>query len=271
MKWNELSMADKAKYIQLGVQNGITSLDDIRDTYNSYTEGGYLENTIYKTRNGEFFIYANNKRIPLNYSNGRFITDDGRIYKPTTVEGQHNTNKYITNDEVVDNYINHIVYTMENPNSKGFTNGRWGKYTDKDSDGKTHINIGPGIESHSDVGANIDYNTTYSTQELNTRLRPDLLKKMEGIMSDLHEKYNSDADTMSMGNRLILLDIAHNVRPKGERNNMPSKWPNLVDGMMSGNTSKAKANTYSGNERRGDMRNELLWRDSMDNFILINK
>lgn len=40
--WNKLSMADRAKYIQLGVQNGITSLDVIRDTYNSYAEGGLV-------------------------------------------------------------------------------------------------------------------------------------------------------------------------------------------------------------------------------------
>lgn len=33
-------MADRAKYIALGVKNGVTSLDNIRDTYNSYAEGG---------------------------------------------------------------------------------------------------------------------------------------------------------------------------------------------------------------------------------------
>lgn len=43
MQWNDLSMAERAKYIQLGVQNGVTSLSDIRNTYNSYAEGGDLE------------------------------------------------------------------------------------------------------------------------------------------------------------------------------------------------------------------------------------
>lgn len=43
MFWNKLSMNDKAKYIQLGVANGITSLDTIRKVYNKYAEGGELE------------------------------------------------------------------------------------------------------------------------------------------------------------------------------------------------------------------------------------
>lgn len=41
-KWDKLSMADRAKYIKLAVENGITELAEIRNTYNSYAEGGYL-------------------------------------------------------------------------------------------------------------------------------------------------------------------------------------------------------------------------------------
>lgn len=33
-------MQDKAKYIQLGVSNGVTSLDEIKEVYNKYAEGG---------------------------------------------------------------------------------------------------------------------------------------------------------------------------------------------------------------------------------------
>lgn len=40
-KWDKLSMAERAKYIKLAVQNGVTSLSDIRDTYNRYAEGRY--------------------------------------------------------------------------------------------------------------------------------------------------------------------------------------------------------------------------------------
>lgn len=40
--WDDLSMSDKAKYIQLGVQNGITNLSSIRESYNKYQDGGYI-------------------------------------------------------------------------------------------------------------------------------------------------------------------------------------------------------------------------------------
>ena len=41
--WNKLSMADKAKYISLAVQSGVTDIGHIRDTYNSYAKGGYTK------------------------------------------------------------------------------------------------------------------------------------------------------------------------------------------------------------------------------------
>ena len=40
MKWSDLSMAERAKYIQLGIQNGVTDLSTIRNVYNTYAEGG---------------------------------------------------------------------------------------------------------------------------------------------------------------------------------------------------------------------------------------
>ena len=39
-EWNKLSMTDRAAYIKLGIDNGITDLATIRDTYNKYAEGG---------------------------------------------------------------------------------------------------------------------------------------------------------------------------------------------------------------------------------------
>ena len=38
--WNKLSMAERAKYIQLAVQSGITNLNTIRRSYNSFARGG---------------------------------------------------------------------------------------------------------------------------------------------------------------------------------------------------------------------------------------
>lgn len=43
MNWNELSMADRATYIKLGLDSGITDLGVIRSTYNKYATGGYTD------------------------------------------------------------------------------------------------------------------------------------------------------------------------------------------------------------------------------------
>lgn len=40
--WNKLSMKDKAKYIKLALDSGITNLQTIRDTYNRFDKGGSL-------------------------------------------------------------------------------------------------------------------------------------------------------------------------------------------------------------------------------------
>lgn len=45
MRWNDLSMTDRAAYIKLGVDNGVTDLKVIRDTYNKYNEGGPIKNS----------------------------------------------------------------------------------------------------------------------------------------------------------------------------------------------------------------------------------
>lgn len=54
MKWDKLSMADRAKYIMLAVHNGITNLNTIKHTYNSLSEGGpysagKMTNTLYES------------------------------------------------------------------------------------------------------------------------------------------------------------------------------------------------------------------------------
>lgn len=43
MSWNDLSMKDRASYIKLGVENGITDLDTIREVYNKFEEGGPIK------------------------------------------------------------------------------------------------------------------------------------------------------------------------------------------------------------------------------------
>lgn len=42
MSWNNLSMKDRASYIRMGVESGITDLGTIREAYNKFAEGGNL-------------------------------------------------------------------------------------------------------------------------------------------------------------------------------------------------------------------------------------
>ena len=40
MHWRKLSMAKRAQYIKLALENGITDLNTVRQTYNEYAQGG---------------------------------------------------------------------------------------------------------------------------------------------------------------------------------------------------------------------------------------
>lgn len=48
--WKDLTMSERAALIKLGVANGITNLDDIRDSYNQYKNGGYKPSASIKRR-----------------------------------------------------------------------------------------------------------------------------------------------------------------------------------------------------------------------------
>ena len=65
MSWNDLSMADRAAYIKLGVENGITDLNVIRGIYNEYVNGGNMQP--YQVKRGDsLWRIAHNNRLTLN-------------------------------------------------------------------------------------------------------------------------------------------------------------------------------------------------------------
>lgn len=43
MKWKDLSMEERASFIKLGIDNGITDLTTIRNYYNSFADGGGIQ------------------------------------------------------------------------------------------------------------------------------------------------------------------------------------------------------------------------------------
>lgn len=381
MKWDNLTMSQKQALMKIYVNNGITNLDEIRNHYNRFDEGGPKEtvespNTVMYSRTPRELVgnvvntrpvpglitmtevprigagvnipiteaisnmlarrtAGNNTNVintdsivtrrPVSYigmptrinkfdeggikdawkpqywfapeyegetlkdaiiqayndgKKGDNIIYKGKAYKALlndSDEAQYNKekqwekNKNITKEQVVDTYIDKVMWTMENPNNTGY-NPKDKKYYVY-SDIALSKNIGPGIAYTSETGKDIDYNKGYTKKELNTLIRPELLKHMDEIEKQLHSKYGESADTMSMGNRLILLDIAHNVRPKGSKKaNMPvTGYPTLTKSMMTGNNKLAEKNTNSGSSRRQLMRNDLLWLNDFSDFVLKNR
>jgi hypothetical protein len=159
---------------------------------------------------------------------------------------------------------------MENPNNTGY-DPKTKKYYVY-SDGVIDKNIGPGIAYTSDLAKKIDFDKGYTKKELNKILKEGLLPMAEEISVQMHNKYGEDADTMSLGNRAIQLDVAYNVRPKGNKKaNMPiTGWPTLSKAMIEGNDKLLKKNTYSGSTRRQKMRNMLAWLNFIDENSLKN-
>lgn len=65
MSWNDLSMSDRASYIKLGINNGITDLNTIREVYNKFEEGGPHERN-QKALGGNLFADEDDN-TPLKY------------------------------------------------------------------------------------------------------------------------------------------------------------------------------------------------------------
>lgn len=91
MKWNDLSMAERAKYIQLGVINGITNLGTIKDTYNKYVTGGDLGGE----DNKEEVLYYNHKGQPIT----RSLIDSGR-HRPAPIRASKRPKPKITQEQL---------------------------------------------------------------------------------------------------------------------------------------------------------------------------
>lgn len=83
MSWNDLSMKDRASYIKLGIENGITDLDAIRGIYNKFALGG-------DTKDSSKYIYADSDTTDPNFTDltpigeGVYKNKFGKIVYDTT-------------------------------------------------------------------------------------------------------------------------------------------------------------------------------------------
>lgn len=63
--WDKLSMQEKAQLIKLSIDNGVSSLKQIRDTYNLYSSGGKKKSTVNRPRDIDEAIYIS-RNTPYN-------------------------------------------------------------------------------------------------------------------------------------------------------------------------------------------------------------
>lgn len=76
MSWNDLSMKDKASYIRMGVENGITDLDAIREAYNKFADGGPIKKSYkdFSTRLSK--AWGNDDLSKHDYDYKKYYNDD---------------------------------------------------------------------------------------------------------------------------------------------------------------------------------------------------
>ena len=170
--WDKLSMADRAKYIKLAVQNGVTSLGDIRDTYNKYAIGGWRKD-ISDVEGGIVLVDSEGNRTPYysardamaamgeGYSYKQLDPNfgyDGKAYRDSrsllpTVDvvaqvPKSQLNKALINEE----RLNKPVLTLEDTSSKpeindpirnGIFEGKYGtaRFTPTDDNIRRYLRI----------------------------------------------------------------------------------------------------------------------------------
>ena len=118
--WNELSMTDKAKYIQLGVSNGITNLDIIRDTYNklkinraipAFSNGGGIINKFSGEENNP--TQQMSKASPMPWYKKAYYTLTGAPVYDTGTLKEAITKAYNEGHELETIIWNNNAYTAE--------------------------------------------------------------------------------------------------------------------------------------------------------------
>lgn len=79
-KWEELDPIERAKIIKLGLDNGVSNIQDIRDTYRIYAEGGSTREWD-STLPGKLIIASENPDS-VGYKNGRWYAPTKRGFDP---------------------------------------------------------------------------------------------------------------------------------------------------------------------------------------------
>lgn len=137
-EWNKLSMADRAAYIKLGIDNGITDLATIRDTYNKYAEGGSTKWTMQDETNYQSW----KDKLPDNLKYTDENEYDLRGAYKAGMEPQWNTKDKSYHLGSRDPYSGRILKSPHHPTylEALVTDASMGYYPSIDNKGNTYTN-----------------------------------------------------------------------------------------------------------------------------------
>ena len=173
-------------------------------------------------------------------------------------------------DTVINSYLDHILWFAENAENKGYNpkTKKYAVYDDRDPKTGQGLpyNIGPGIGYTSNIWEqnNIDMNKEYTRQELNNMVRIGLQSLLNSVKNSVNSESRGAWDRLPLGDKLVFLDIAYNVKPRETQNNLPHKWPKLLQAILNKQYDTARKQTRSGSDRRARIRNSLLGLSTID-------
>ena len=111
--WDKLSMQEKAQLIKLSVDNGVSSLKQIRDTYNLYANGGNLS---HKKSGKE---YGESSWLNNGYKSSNDWQLQMKMNTNQMLQNLQNSPFYMTDEELQDLEVSRIKEAMaQSPNSE---------------------------------------------------------------------------------------------------------------------------------------------------------
>lgn len=267
-QWSKLSAKEKAQIIKFAIDNGVSDINSIRDTYNVYASGGSIH--IDKNKKGTFTAAAT-KHGKSVQEFARQVLDNKENYSPAIVKKanfarnaaswKHSTggplypfsfqkNPYLKVPAV--RYGNggkkltpskaqivRSAWDNENPFNIGLLkNGMYEQYDDPNGEGR---DVGPGLL----VGATIPDKKLYTRQELEDAAYAFGMEGRASIGKAYNEKYGTEKfptpfDTVSVAPKLLLLDTRY------QNGRLPiANWPALYQSVADGNWAEALKNSRS--------------------------
>lgn len=255
-------MADRAKYIKLGVSNGITDLSVIRDTYNKFAEGGQVQ---------RYGLTYDSSIKGWRNSEGRIIGGGFRASLPNGGDVHFNTDGTIT-DMNSPALVDIRRRLRETENSKSNPHGGWneerGIWKPHSSPEGGDSTIAYGLKLQEDSSNPIKRRWVnevkrkgYLTDEEAEKMLGDLsLSYMNEAKKAYNRRIGKDTawDELSPKSQSILTDYQYNVGL--------NVFKNLVRGFDSGDIQKIKDNykrraTINGRSQELTGRNNSIRKD----------